>query len=112
MANNTIQLKRSSVAGKQPNTSTLAVGELALNLTDQKIYSSNGTGIFEPAANVSTLYVGNSSVALTANSSRLTIPTAVGISANGSLGSSGQFLTTNGTGVYWSTSSGTNTSAQ
>jgi hypothetical protein len=68
MANNTIQLKRSSVAGKQPNTSTLAIGELALNLTDQKLYSSNGTGIFEPASNVSSLYVGNSSVYTTVNS--------------------------------------------
>ena len=106
MANNTIQLKRSSVAGKQPNTSTLAVGELALNLTDQKIYSSNGTGIFEPAANVSTLYVGNSSVALTANNTKITIPTVTTIVANGTVGTSGQVLTTNGTGVYWSTASG------
>ena len=106
MANNTIQLKRSSVAGKQPNTSTLAVGELALNLTDQKIYSSNGTGIFEPGANTSTLYVGNSSVALTANNTKITIPTVTTIVANGTVGTSGQVLTTNGTGVYWSTASG------
>ena len=68
MANNTIQLKRSSVAGKQPNTTTLSIGELALNLTDRKIYSSDGTNIFEPAGNVSTLYVGNSSVYTTVNS--------------------------------------------
>jgi hypothetical protein len=177
MANNTIQLKRSSVAGKQPNTSTLAVGELALNLTDQKLYSSNGTGVFEPASNVSSLYVGNSSVyttvnstafsgtsnnatnafgktegnlnvnnALTSNNSsylggtlaaayvqntdsrtlsgnlvfsganntvtgNLTISTTgdlffganAGIYANGSLGTANQVLTSNGTGVYWST---------
>lgn len=68
MANTTFQLKRSSVAGKQPNTSTIVTGELALNLTDQKLYSSNGTGIFEPAGNVSSLYVGNSSVYATVNS--------------------------------------------
>jgi hypothetical protein len=180
MANNTIQLKRSSVAGKQPNTSTLAVGELALNLTDQKLYSSNGTGVFEPASNVSSLYVGNSSVyttvnstafsgtsnnatnafgktegnlnvnnALTSNNSsylggtlaaayvqntdsrtlsgnlvfsganntvtgNLTISTTgdlffganAGINANGSFGTANQVLTSNGTGVYWSTVSG------
>jgi hypothetical protein len=111
MANNTIQLKRSSVAGKQPNTSTLAVGELALNLTDQKIYSSNGTGIFEPGANSTTLYVGNSSVALSANSSRLTIPTAMSISANGGVGTANQVLTTNGTGVYWANASGGSSSS-
>jgi len=68
MANTTIKLKRSSVAGKQPNTTSLSTGELAINITDQKIYSSNGTGIFEPAANVTTLYVGNSSVYTTVNS--------------------------------------------
>ena len=69
MANTTFQLKRSAVAGKQPNTSTLSTGELAINTTDQKIYSSNGTAIFEPAANIATLYVGNSTVtAITANS--------------------------------------------
>jgi hypothetical protein len=66
--NTTFQLRRSSVAGKLPNTSTLSTGELAINLTDQKIYSSDGTNIFEPAANVSTLYVGNSSVYATINS--------------------------------------------
>ncbi|CAB4162814.1 Domain of unknown function DUF1565 [uncultured Caudovirales phage] len=68
MANNTFLLKRSSVAGKQPNTSTLSTGELALNLTDQKLYSSNGTAIIEPASNVTSLYVGNSSVYSTVNS--------------------------------------------
>ena len=68
MANTTIQLRRSSVAGKLPNTSTLSIGELGLNLTDKKLYSSNGSAIFEPAANVTTLYVGNSSVYTTVDS--------------------------------------------
>lgn len=35
-----------------------------------------------------------------------------GVSANGSYGTAGQALTTNGTAVYWSTIVGTNTSAQ
>lgn len=43
----TIRVKRSSVAGKSPNTSILSTGELALNLADKKIYSSNGTSVFE-----------------------------------------------------------------
>jgi len=43
----TIRIKRSSVAGKSPNTSNLSTGELALNLADKKIYSSNGTAVFE-----------------------------------------------------------------
>jgi hypothetical protein len=60
MANTIIQLKRSSVAGKQPNTSTLSIGELAINITDKKLYSSDGTNIFEPAANVSNQRITNS----------------------------------------------------
>lgn len=43
----TIKIKRSSVAGKRPTTSDIATGELALNTTDQKIYSSNGSVVFE-----------------------------------------------------------------
>lgn len=84
----TFQLKRSSVASKQPNTSTLSVGELAINLTDKKLYSSNGTAIFEPAANVTNLTITS------------------GIYANGSYGSDGQVLTSNGSVVYWANSSG------
>jgi hypothetical protein len=85
MANNTIQLKRSSVGGKQPNTSTLSIGELAINITDKKLYSSDGTNIFEPSGNVSNLNVTG------------------GIKANGSFGNNSQILTSNGSIVYWST---------
>jgi hypothetical protein len=93
MANTTIQLKRSSVAGKQPNTSTLSIGELALNLTDKKLYSSDGSNIFEPAANVSTINITG------------------GLKANGSLGSNGQILSTNGTTIYWANNTGSSGSA-
>jgi hypothetical protein len=88
MANTTIQLKRSSVAGKQPNTSTLSIGELAINITDKKLYSSDGSNIFEPAANVSTINITG------------------GLRANGSLGSNGQILLTTGTTVYWANNAG------
>lgn len=88
MANTTIQLKRSSVAGKQPNTSTLSIGELALNLTDKKLYSSDGSNIFEPAANVSTINITG------------------GLRANGSLGSNGQILISTGTSIYWANNEG------
>jgi len=46
MANNTIQVKRSSTAGRQPNTTNSAnsqyinAGEFALNMTDQILYTS------------------------------------------------------------------------
>lgn len=84
MANTVFKLRRSSVAGKVPNTSTLSIGELALNLTDRKLYSSDGTDVWETGSNLSVLSVGS-------------------ISANGSNGTSGQVLTTNGSNVYWST---------
>jgi len=82
-SNTTIQLKRSSVAGKQPNTTTLSIGELAINITDKKLYSSDGTNIFEPAGNVSTINITG------------------GIKANGSLGTAGQVLASNGSSIYW-----------
>lgn len=43
---NEIKLKRSAVAGKQPTTSQLGLGEIALNTTDGKAYmkkSESGT---------------------------------------------------------------------
>jgi len=94
MANTTFRLKRSSVAGKQPNTSSLSIGELAINLTDQKLYSSDGSTIFEPAGNVSNINVtGNATINA--------------IVANGSLGTAGKVLTSNSIGgVYWSTGTG------
>ena len=38
---NTIQIKRSSVAGKIPTSGQLAVGEFAVNLIDKKIFTKN-----------------------------------------------------------------------
>jgi hypothetical protein len=41
---NVVRLKRSSVAGKQPNISDLEVGELAVNLADGILYTKNTAG--------------------------------------------------------------------
>ena len=71
------QIKRTSVSGRTPNTtnsgnsSYIAAGELALNLTDEKLYSSNGTVAFEVGANLTNLVVSNT---LTANQIILTNP--------------------------------------
>ena len=111
MANTTFKLRRSSVAGKAPNTSTISIGELALNLTDRKLYSSDGTNIFETGSNLtslsvfSTLSVGNSTVNTVVNSTALSVKSIV---ANGGIGSANQVLTSNGTGIYW-TSGGSGT---
>jgi hypothetical protein len=74
LANTVFKLRRSSVAGKVPNTTTLSIGELGLNLTDRKLFSSDGSAVFELGSNLtslsvfSTLYVGNSTVNVTINS--------------------------------------------
>lgn len=119
MANTVFKLRRSSVAGKVPNTSSIAIGELGLNLTDRILYSSDGTNVFEIGANnrivqvSNNIFIGNSSVNTFVNSSLITVNNATisnlvisSITANNSKGSFGQVLTTNGTGVYWATSVG------
>jgi hypothetical protein len=93
---NLFQVKRTTVSGRTPNTSDPAntqyidTGELALNLTDGKMFSSNGSVQFEVGANLNNLSVTGTT-------------TVKAISANGSNGSSGQLLATNGTATYWTT---------
>lgn len=53
---------------------------------------------YNSAINASSLSVGTSFVA---NTSRLVVGSAVGLQANGSIGSNGQVLTSNATTVYW-----------
>ena len=101
MANNLIYVKRTTVSGRTPNTTGsyatntqyISTGELALNLSDNKLFSSNGTTYFEIGSNTTNQNVSNT----------LTVKN---ISANGSNGTAGQVLTTNGTGTYWSTVTG------
>jgi hypothetical protein len=66
---NKFQIKRTSVTGRTPNTTNVAntayldAGELAVNLTDGKLFSSNGTLPFEVGANLVNLSVtGNASM--------------------------------------------------
>ena len=64
MANNKIQFKRTTISGRTPNTtnsgntSYIDAGEFAVNLTDRKVYSSNGSVAFEVGANLASLNVG------------------------------------------------------
>ena len=59
-----IKLKRSAVAGKQPNTSILALGELAINTHDGKLFLKKDDGvesIVDIGSNAETLDGSNSS---------------------------------------------------
>jgi hypothetical protein len=99
LANNTFQVKRTSTAGRTPNTTNSAnsqyinPGELALNMTDQVLYTSDGTNLIIIGSNTVNHRVSNT----------LTVNT---ISANGSVGATNQVLTSNGSTVYWSTPTG------
>ena len=89
MANNVIKIKRTSVSGRAANTTTLPnPGELALNMTDGILYSTNGSVVFEVGANNTNARVSNT---LTINA----------LSAGGSLGQPGYVLVSNGNGTYW-----------
>jgi len=109
LANTTFKLRRPSVAGKAPNTSSLSIGELAINLTDRKLYSSDGSNIFETGSNLTSLSVfsdvsvGNSANNTVINSSSISVKSII---ANGGIGTANQVLASNGTGVYWKDASG------
>jgi hypothetical protein len=82
---NKFQIKRTSVSGRTPNTSNIAntayldAGELAVNLTDGKLFSSNGTVSFEVGANLVNLSVtSNTNVSVLKFSDNTTLTTAPG----------------------------------
>lgn len=63
--------------------------------------TGNSTGVYTTGTvNAATLSVGTDVVA---NSTRLALSTAVGLLANGTIGTAGQVLHSNGTTVYWDT---------
>ena len=85
----TIKIKRSSVLGKAPTTSDIAVGEIAINTRDSKMFSRDTSlGVFEIGANVSSSTIGTLKVG---NSSPYVLPTTDG-GAN-------KILRTNGSGT-------------
>jgi hypothetical protein len=90
MANNLIQLKRSSVPGRVPTTENLTTGEIAVNLSDKIMYSSDGAGVFEIGANNTNIQVSGNAV-------------IHAIIANNSVGLPGQILATDGEKIYWTT---------
>jgi len=61
---NKIQIKRTTVTGRTPNTTNssntryIDAGELSLNLTDAKLFSSDGTNYFEVGSNLNSIAVG------------------------------------------------------
>jgi hypothetical protein len=79
MANSRIAVRRTATATKVPSTSDINTGELGLNMTDQIMYSHNGSVVFAIGNNLpinhvsNTLYVGNSTVNAAINSTAIVV---------------------------------------
>jgi len=113
LANNRFYVKRTSTTGRTPNTTGsyatntqyIGSGELALNLTDKILYSSDGTNLIYVGANQINQSVTNTltvSTGFTANATQIVIGAAAAVSANGTNGTTGQVLTSTSSGnVYW-----------
>jgi hypothetical protein len=93
----TVQLKRSATASKVPLVADLQLGELALNTYDGRLFFKKDPGT---AAIVT---VATTADTQTLTNKTLTSPVITGtLTANGSIGTVGQILSSNGSGVYWS----------
>lgn len=91
-----IQLYYSTTAGLQPSAASMIVGELALNVTDKKLYARDNTGVFllaqagavSLATNLAGGSIGSVPVQVAANTTSFLSP-----------GTAGYVLQTNGPGV-------------
>ncbi len=59
MAGTVVKIKQSTVAGKKPVASDLQQGELALNVTDQILYSKDANGDIFAITSQETIDMGN-----------------------------------------------------
>jgi hypothetical protein len=83
LANNIIQVKRTNVSGRTPNTSSsgnsqyIAAGELALNMSDGILFTSNGSSLIE---------VGSNNTSQNISTNNLTVGNTLYVVANGNVG--------------------------
>lgn len=85
MANNRIILKRTNTSGRTPNTTAsyatnsqyISAGELALNMADGILYTSNGSTLIEVGANNTNVRI-TGNVALTTNNRRISFTPLAG----------------------------------
>ena len=102
--------KKSETASAVPTTGDLAVGEICMNIADQKIYTRKSDNSIVVVSSHATTDVGGTSVGgdVTGTVSNIQIAAnAVGITElNVSDGTSGQILKTNGSGTLSFTDSG------
>jgi hypothetical protein len=95
---NTVVLKRSAVTGRNPTTSDLALGELALNTYDGNLFFKKDSGT------ASIVTVATLAGTQTLSNKTLASPVITGtLTAGGAVGTNGAVLTSTGTGVQWAT---------
>jgi hypothetical protein len=107
---NTVVLKRSAVTGRNPTTSDLALGELAINTYDGNLFFKKDSGtasIMSVATLTGTQTLTNKTLTSpTVNSATANNLTLTGtLTAGGGAGTNGQVLVSTGTGVQWTTQS-------
>jgi hypothetical protein len=95
---NTVVLKRSAVTGRNPTTSDLALGELALNTYDGNLFFKKDSGT------ASIVTVATLAGTQTLSNKTLASPVITGtITAGGGVGTNGQVLASTGSGLQWIT---------
>jgi hypothetical protein len=95
---NTVKLKRSAVTGRNPATSDLELGELAINTYDGNLFFKKDSGT------ASIVTVATLAGTQTLTNKTLDSATITGtLTAGGSAGTNGQILVSTGTGVQWVT---------
>jgi hypothetical protein len=95
---NTVVLKRSAVTGRNPSTSDLALGELALNTYDGNLFFKKDSG----TASIVTVATLAGTQTLTNKTLEAAVLTGT-LTAGGGVGTNGQLLASTGTGVQWVT---------
>jgi hypothetical protein len=100
---NTVVLKRSAVQNKTPTTSDLALGELALNTYDGNLFfkKDNGTASILSVATVTGTQTLTNKTLNSATANNLILTGT--LTAGGGVGTSGQVLSSTGSGVQWTT---------
>jgi hypothetical protein len=95
---NTVVLKRSAVTGRNPTTSDLALGELALNTYDGNLFFKKDSGT------ASIVTVTTLAGTQTLSNKTLASPVITGtLTAGGTVGTNGQILVSTGSGLQWVT---------
>ncbi len=97
---NTVVLKRSAVTGRNPTTSDLALGELAINTYDGNLFFKKDSG----TASIVSVATLTGTQTLTNKTLDAVVLTGT-LTAGGGVGTNGQVLVSTGTGVQWVTQS-------